>query len=395
MKKKSPINIKFMSDIVRPRRRLLSFLADIFSFVIISCALYSIVVFPLVKLLPSYKSAITNQETALNVCKNMYIASHLLSYNDDDEAMTGTEMVNKFIESKISGTDLESGQYTDIFLYFYVTYANNNLLKDGEYLTYTVANVNENIYHIDNQEEPYLWTLQNDDINQPVHFLVDAITNYNAYLDGEINATSKSYYDKIIAFSQEQLVAAEMTLATSDQYVASYAEMNRSNTILYYHISSSATILYTILFFLYFLLVPALLKNGQTLGKKILKISLVDEKKFPIRFKNLLLKSILEFITYSFVTVFIPYLVLGTSTFLLPLISIGSFTISLSVFCLITFLIAIASFVFMNINQQNQSLPDWAVGCYAVDGRRIVTSDDQDDRVINSPFLEEDKKSGS
>lgn len=363
----TPLN--FQADIVRPRRRLLAALGDLLLFYIITAALYMLAIYPLTKALPSFKNSVQSQEVSLEACRNMYIDGHLVSRDSNGNAMSSELLIHQYVYNKANKEDFDdNGDYYDPFYYFYVSYANDNLKINGETLSYSVDYVRNEIYKIDEQSEPILWDTS---YAGPAKLTDDARTNINKYLNNDITAQNKAYYDKIVDLFKNELVEAEKVLVGSDQYKASYAMVMKENQIIFYHFTISAIITYTVFYFLYFLLVPALFKNGQTFANRILKISFVTRDDKPIPFPTLLLRSVLQYLGYYFFPLIIPYLILGNAIFSLPMITIATFTIDLWLAAVVGIVLCVASFIFNLATTYKQNVYDKITDVYALDLRNM------------------------
>lgn len=278
-KEQEPLN--FQADIVRPRRRLLAALGDLFLFYIIVALIFMLGTYQITKSLHSFKSAHQTQEVHLQTCRNMYLDGHLMYLDEAGQALSSNSVVNKYIDDKLYKGDLDDkNQYVDPLYYFYVAYANNNLKKDDVVLTYDFNYVSNDIYQISSQNEPFLW---DKDYVGPAKLTEEARNNILKYVNNDINAQNKAYYDKLVDFYKTAIVEAEKVLNQSDQYQESYVIVMKQNQIIYYHFTISAIVTYIVFYFLYFLLVPALFKNGQTFVDRILKISFVTREDKPIQ----------------------------------------------------------------------------------------------------------------
>ena len=358
--------IKLQAEIVRPRRRLLASLADLFLFYIITALIYMLAITPITRSLPSFKNAYQTQQESLKDCRQMYLDGHLIFYDNGGNILSNDLLVNKFIVEKVNKDSFdENGQYVDPFYYFYLTYANDFLKKDNAVIKYTFEEINNN-YLENNKTEPVLWEIST---SEPANLTETAHNYLLKYINKDITAENKAYYDKIVAFAQNAFLEAEKVLVESDQFKDSYSIVMKENQVLYYHFTISSILTYFVFYFLYFLLVPALFKNGQTFANKILKISFVTREDKPIPFSTLLLRSVLQHLGYYFFPLVLPYLILGNATFSLPMITIANFTIDLWLAAVIGLLLCITSFIFCLVSEYKQNFYDKIVDVYAIDLR--------------------------
>ena len=387
--------IAFTEKLASPIRRILSFLADALIFFILTAAIYTVGIFKIVESTPNFSNAKTEQETSLKACKDIYFDSHIAIKNYDGSVKGTVDTIRYYIETKTNEQpEVTDGKYKDVFYYYYLNYANNRLMHNGVVDTYTLEYVN-NLFTEDNVGDVQLW--DTSDNSAPIVLKSEEKALIKEYLKGSDHHTKENEgsYKKIYAFAEKQFGTIDKLIANSDQYKNNYEKVLRNNDIIYYSITASCTITYVVFFAVYFVVIPLFLKNGQTLGKRILSIRIVDSDEKPIRNREMILRAVLQCLCYSFGANFIPYLVLGIGIIQLPLITIGGFTIKFFVFSIVTLLISIVSFIILCAKENKQALHDLAVGAYAIDTRNVYKKENNtEDRVINSPFLEDAKKEG-
>ena len=132
----------------------------------------------------------------------------------------------------------------------------------------------------------------------------------NKYLSGEATTENEAYYLKLKSFVEQGLVNSETKLNKTDSYQVDMNSVMKNNDIISISISVGATITFLLFFIILNVLMPLILKNGQTLGKKVLHLALCDENAESIKFSHYILREVLELVMFSCVCVFIPYLLL-------------------------------------------------------------------------------------
>ena len=357
----------FNADIVRPRRKLLAFLGDIILFYIVAASIFMLAIYPLVTHLPSFKAPYESQLIKLEECRQMYKDASLVYLDDSGEVVSRSLTPRRYIEDKLSMQDYrENDKYLDPLYYFYLNYANENLTKDNKSYHFNENYVRSEIFRIDQQEEPILW---DKTYQGPIRLTEEAKNYLSAYLANDITSVNSGYYGKISNFIESSLLDAEKILLESDQYQTAYKSIMRDNLVIYYHLSISSIISYTVFFFLYYLLIPYLLKHGQTPVMRILRLSMVKEDNQGVDFKILLLRSLMQFIAYSFIILFLPYFVIGSAIFSLPLISVFGVTINLFVLAIFSILLLIASGITCLVTEYKQNIYDKITRVYHLDLR--------------------------
>ena len=357
----------FNADIVRPRRRLLAFLGDIVLFYIVVASIFMLAIYPLVTHLPSFQAPYESQLVKLEECRQMYKDASLVYLNDKGEVVSRTLTTKRYIEDKVTMQDYrDDNKYLDPLYYFYLNYANENLVKDNVSYHFDENYVRDTIFKIDQQEEPILW---DKTYEGPIRLTEEAKEYLSAYLANDVTAVNRSYYNKIAKFIEQSLLDAEKILLESDQYQSAYKSIMRDNLVIYYHLSISSIISYTVFFFLYYLLIPYLLKHGQTPVMRILRLSMVKEDNQGVDFKTLLLRSLMQYIAYSFIILFLPYFVIGSAIFSLPLITVFGGTINLFVLAIFSILLLIVSGVTCLVTEYKQNIYDKVTRVYHLDLR--------------------------
>lgn len=354
------------NNLANKGRRFLSILADIFILLICSEVFYFFVTFNLTKMTPAYKNAQTTSSECIKTVENLYYDSHLILKNSQGTAQEASETVNTYIKNKLFKLDYDdSGNYLDTFYYFYVNFIKNEPVK-GDTLNYTIQDINVNIFKFNEpQDSPAIWNFE--DINSPVHLTEESIEMISKYLAGEITAENESYYIKLKIFVQNNLVNAEQILKSTDKYTSSFSSINTNNNVISISITIGATLTFLLFFILLNIVVPLLFKNGQTLGKKVLRLALSDENGNQIKAKDYILRECIELVLFSCLCVLIPYLLLGIDCLYLPLIIAGSFRFDLSIYCLIVLIFALISLIYMFVSKDGQTMQDKALRMYCLD----------------------------
>ena len=112
--------------------------------------------------------------------------------------------------------------------------------------------------------------------------------------------------------------------------------MNINNLVL--------TISYTISFVLIFVIPPIFIKNGQTIGKKINEVILIDKREEKVKVYQLVIRDILTFINFFFIIILPALFITGVQSF-----SYGS--LPFFIFPLISFVLCLISVIFNLTNK--------------------------------------------
>ena len=351
---------------VKPLKRIGAFFADLVIFMMATISLYSLAITPLVQNITPYKQYLTQQNVAFDECRDMLKDSHLVTFDENNNEIK----VENYFEDNL--TDrlndrlyYQDDSYVDIYLHFYHSYLSNKLTFSGNKKEYSIAWVNETIYKV-KDESNILFSLNSEDINLPLLLSDTAKKEINNYRSGEVNATSQKYHDAFINLMKDKWNDAAELLATSDQYSASAERYNKNADNILAVYSYSSIIFFTIMFFLYYLLIPFLIKKGQTPAKKILHIGLFDEENNPIKFKTLLFRSLIQYVFMFFLVLFVPTMQVGISVIYLPLIIINNYILYLFFLCLVLLMLTIISGIYMCSSLNHQAFHDKMLNIYVM-----------------------------
>ena len=355
---------KYNPSIANLWRRIGAYFADVVFFIIISFSLYSFALFPLTKAITRYDNYSAQANDAYESTKVMLKESKLLFYDADGNEVP---LNNTFL------TDLtyflnddfkdEQGVYKEHFSYFYLEYVSKKVTYDNKQQIFDIDWVNQNVF-ISYDENKIIF--ESPTPGEIVTLKADAKTNLYAYKQNDINAKSQEYYDNFARIMQKAWDSASDKLIASDQYSVFANKYQANSTKIMYIFSISSIITYTVLFFLYFLLVPSLFKQRQTLAKKVLNIGVFDSLNKPISFKILLLRSILLYIFNFYLVMFVPFFILGPDVLVMPLFSFGKTTFFLFTLALITLVFSIVSGIIMASNINHQSIHDMILKTYVL-----------------------------
>ena len=377
---------KYNPSVTNGWKRFGAYLADVVFFIIISFTLYSFALFPLTKVITKYDEYTLNANQAYEDTKKMTKDSKLLLYDADGSELPLTNTFSTdltyFLDEDFKD---EEGKYKEHFAYFYIEYMSKEVTVNNEKPNYNIAWVNQNVF-LNNDETNLLFEVASTD--EIVHLKADAKTNLTAYKQNDITAKSQEYYDAFINMMQKSWDSASNALISTDQYTV-YSDIYKNNTSkMMYIYTFSSIITYTVLFFLYYLLVPALFKQRQTFAKKILGIGVFDNMNKPINIKTLIFRSILLYIFNFYLVMFIPFFILGPDVLVMPLFSIGGTIFYLFTLALVTFAFAIASSVVMGTNINHQSIHDLILKTYVL----IENPNEIDPATGEAKVFEEDKQ---
>ncbi len=380
---------KYHKNTVSPLRRLGSFIADAVFFIVLNMALYAVAIFPLTKQITKYSEYETKENAAYDECKSILKESHLLTFDAEDNEIKIEDHFKSNLYYLLNGNIKdESEHYYDIFVHFYVTYNNEKIKFNGESKINDIAYVNKNIYHY--SEHTDLFALREENEQLPLCFAEECANYLKQHINGSETKKSQEYYDKYISLMKEKWEEATSYISDSDEYSAAAKQFSLYSNKMFAILSYSSIILFTVLFAIYYFVIPLLMKKGQTLAKKFLRIGIFNEDHTPIRVSQLVTRTILQYVFYFFMVLFTPFLVCGLGFIYLPLFTINGYTFYLFFLAIVTLVFSIAAFVYMIININHRAPHDKVLGLYVLpDSPEFL--DESEDRNKPSNVLEQEE----
>lgn len=346
----------YNKNIITKTKRVLTYFADSVIFLIFTILVFSFGTMPIVKAVTPFNQIEDNIASAFDDCHQMLEDSHLFSYTEEGEEKTTQTYINENLKKKlVNFTYNDDGSYVDIFYHFYLTY-NNYLTYNGESRIYTIETVNKEIYKYEDNKD--LFVLKDDDITLPIDFNEDAKTKLNAYLNDEITGENQNLYNKYVTLVVDSMNKSIEVLGNSDQFVEKSRLYNSYVESIFALYTLPVILTFTICFFIYYLLVPILIKKGQTPAKKILHVGVFDESMTPIKPTFMVFRALLQYLFYFNLILFVPYLQLGSNVINIPLFTIGNNTFFLFHLVVISFVLTIIDFIFMSFNLNHRTLRD-------------------------------------
>jgi hypothetical protein len=140
----------------------------------------------------------------------------------------------------------------------------------------------------------------------------------------------------------------------------SYSNIKQTYNESYYSVLSyysySSFVIYTISFILYYVLIPLLFKDGKSIAKFCLGYGVFTKDRKYVKNNIVVLRSVLQYISYFFFVTLIPFLHIGISCFQMPLLMFDGYILSMIIPFLFSLLLSIISFIFIATSAHYQSL---------------------------------------
>lgn len=277
------------------------FVVDLFIVVLITLIFQTWIIAPI-------GSNITNYSEKMQLYRETLISSHLYGYGEEN-----IEQIDKLF-------DFEKNSVSD-----YIAYLDEKITKF--YSTFEGMNIND---YLNNKKESGL-------------FNIDENNNYTTK-PTILETTYKEFYEDQLLIAISQLNKNDLVL-----------DLSRFNTIFtIITIVSSASISLII----FYLIIPLLFKNGETLGKKLLSVGLVSAKDgFRVKKSQIIIR---------FLSFYLLEVVLSIFTIGIPLI---------------------ISFSLMFFTKKGTALHDYLSATICVDKKQSVIYKDYDEFIKHEELL--------
>lgn len=342
-------------------KRLLAFFADATIFIVLSILIYSFAVIPITKLVTPLNEYSETIKEDYQKCQNLLIDSHLVSFSDDGREISLKETIVENLNYKLEDFAYNaSNEYIDYFYYFYITFNNESLTFKNEKILWDIQKINEEIYNY--TEHTDMFELVNGDVTRPLKFKDEVKIQLKAYLSEDINAENQLIFETYFNLVYQKITDAINYLGDSDQYIEYASAYTKNVNNLLYIYTYSSLITFTIMFVIYYLIIPLIFKKGQTIGKKILHIGVFDLSMTPIKPTFVVIRAVLQYIFYIGFILFIPSMQIGLNVISLPLFNINNSVIQLFPITFFSLILCLIDYVFMVFNLNSRSLRDKVCG---------------------------------
>lgn len=380
---------KYFSNTVTFWKRVGSYVADLVFFLIISIFVYSLASYPIISSTTKLNEYYEIEKETFDECRNLLIDSNLLRLDEDDNEKQLKDIfkdnLTYFVNEDFYRED-GSGNYNDIYYYFFLNFAPTRLTHEENHVDYTLEKVNKELYKVDDSNNK-IFTLNDSSYDKPLLLKEDAKIQLQDFLNTEINATSQQYFDDYCNIMNDIWSVASNYILTSNEYQNPAYRFNEAMNQYYLIHSVAVIITYVVCYSLYFIMVPLITKNRQTLAKKILRIGIFEEDFKPAKRNKILVRSLVQMIfTFAF-ALFIPLLQVGMGILYMPLFIINGNPFYFFTFCLIIFVMFMIDAIYMSINMNHRAIEDKLLKVLVIkDSPEFLTntSSNEEEKIENS-----------
>ncbi len=354
--------------------RVLSALADMFLITLLG-VLLTVVPFYFAF---GYYNDVSEYTTQLNTLNSMSLETHLVAKNDNGSFKSQDDLAYEYVamEAKQDYYDAE-GKEKNRLAYYYV-----------EYKKETISFYNDLFLQIDGVAECY----DTSDLSGSVlRINEETRTSLLPYLNGL--SSNKEAYNKISGIFKSAYSKAYDDFAANEAYQKEFGKMDSVFSQMKWKGALSAFLGYSISAALFLIILPLWAFSGNTVGKKVLKIKVLDSFGAPLPKWKGVLRGFLVFAIDLFLILPVAYIANWRMTSVnLPIMSIGSFTLTLGFFALFFALVAVIDLAVMLFRADGRFLHDVVTDSYAFtsDPKRI----DEEKRIRSMKKQGEGKGEG-
>lgn len=295
----------------------------------------------------------------------------LYSYEKDPTPFIQENMVD--IVKRITSLPVASYD-TDTLAYFYVNYAANNNHYNGtendivdmkgmnpkEYYYYVLEN------HIAGTRDLWNWDKENYTLpylkgEEAVLLLKRIETNYDAGVQtyNFLRVTYNNVWEQEVS----ELIASSRFQEHYQVYKENYAKCS----II---VDVTSFIVYCISFFLVIILPQLIFHNAQTVGKRLMKVQVVDVEGYETLTHQIVVRDIMSFIMLFGIMIITCFFGGGLNTgWMYPIFEIAGAGFSLFSFMAIAVIISFISMMMMFVTKRKMGLQDRVSGTYCIDLR--------------------------
>lgn len=347
-------------DNARTERRLFSGLIDFAIMCILEFAIFLGVIFQIIKIIPAYTTADAKREYEMNILYDMSAEAKLIVKKDDGTICKENEMFYRYVYKEIllsyneNRLDFINDGINEIdnpygvspsskdeneLIYFFTQYAYERNLLDYEGLEpleYFVTKIGSSF----NLDKFFIIDETYQDI--PVLKSSVAITYYKELKDNKINELNDLYEYYVGVFKKASILVMDQP-----EYKEHYKIYEDAYFSSISYIAGGILLSHTVSYLIVYLIIPLFAFGyGSTIGRRILKIVIVDGEK-EISKAKIVLNAMLYYLQ-SYFSVFISFgLFFGLNMLNAPLFIAGSLQINNSLFSIISLILFIISYSFI------------------------------------------------
>lgn len=340
--------------LVSKGKRMLGALLDIALVALSGMILSTLVAMPIV----GFQGASTVARAQIDLMNNAALETHLYALDENEVSINDDKMYENYFASKLSD-DYDIYVNDDVLMYFHV-----------EYLDISISSFNVEVLGlplaIDDENTSEIWKYD-DDVNKPALLKDDFNVLLVAYKNSDRSQAAVDAYKSFQEFYLEALTDAREQYANLPATIAEYDVFVVMMKDLMARSALGSGLTFIIVAALFYLAIPLIKKDGRTLSKRVLGMSLQPVTKEKLSYGQIIVRGLLEIITFSIALNFVPFLTWGSESFFLPLFTIGDFSVPFYSIAFGSVILSTASLIVLFVSKKSQSIHDLATRTLVVD----------------------------
>lgn len=340
--------------LVSKGKRMLGALLDIALVALSGMILSTLVAMPIV----GFQGASTVARAQIDLMNNAALETHLYALDENEVSINDDKMYENYFASKLSD-DYDIYVNDDVLMYFHV-----------EYLDISISSFNVEVLGlplaIDDENTSEIWKYD-DDVNKPALLKDDFNVLLVAYKNSDRSQAAVDAYKSFQEFYLEALTDAREQYANLPATIAEYDVFVVMMKDLMARSALGSGLTFIIVAALFYLAIPLIKKDGRTLSKRVLGMSLQPVTKEKLSYGQIIVRGLLEIITFSIALNFVPFLTWGSESFFLPLFTIGDFSVPFYSIAFGSIILSTASLIVLFVSKKSQSIHDLATRTLVVD----------------------------
>jgi uncharacterized RDD family membrane protein YckC len=340
--------------LVSKGKRMLGALLDIALVALSGMILSTLVAMPIV----GFQGASTVARAQIDLMNNAALETHLYALDENEVSINDDKMYENYFASKLSD-DSDIYVNNDVLMYFHVEYSDVSISSfNVEVLGLPLA--------IDDENTSEIWKYD-DDVNKPALLKDDFNVLLVAYKNSDRSQAAVDAYKSFQEFYLEALTDAREQYANLPATIAEYDVFVVMMKDLMARSALGSGFTFIIVAALFYLAIPLIKKDGRTLSKRVLGMSLQPVTKEKLSYGQIIVRGLLEIITFSIALNFVPFLTWGSESFFLPLFTIGDFSVPFYSIAFGSIILSTASLIVLFVSKKSQSIHDLATRTLVVD----------------------------
>lgn len=335
-------------------RRFLAELADIFVSLILAMTLYGIV-FQNAFGFNRYTREMASKSREMD---EILVSRSLARHNAEGGIVNGENTFNDWIQYYVNLTESSDKFSREYLKRYYLESRVDQSVVLNQYKYNTEILGLPTTLGEENKSELFVYDLASaDPLNSDPVLNSDVFTGICGYFAGNTDSANnvKAYKTATDFYNKAYKVALKEVTDTSEytNLVLDFASVMWKRVYLQ---SAAIIISYIISSILVFIVVPMIKYTGITIGKRVVKLEVVDRNNGELKWYQILLRGMVQLVEYCLFLPFAGFLSFGPDVLTMPLFNIGGNVTTMSLVLIVGGFLTVASIILSLVTSENQSL---------------------------------------